>query len=157
MVDKELIMRFRSLLPASRGVRELRNSEAEVVTERVKSHFVEEPDAIWWWEALSSNSVSIRYGSADGLKLLGCLIPSQELVRLAVTDDEPGHWPVFEGEAGALCSLVREIPFFEFFVTSMECDWVVFDTHHNCLVVTGALLQRARCLMGVAFKGGTEL
>ena len=40
MVDKELIMRFRSLLPASLGVRELRNSEAKVVTERVKSHFV---------------------------------------------------------------------------------------------------------------------
>ena len=149
-VDNELLAELRALLPSSPSVGELGSAEAAEVAEHVRRRFVSEGERVWWWESLNSESVTVPYGDADGLEWLAKLVPSGEVVRLVVTDDEVGPWPVFEGEAQGMWQLLRELRYFEYFVTSARFDWVVFDTHHNALVATGTLLERARALLDSA-------
>lgn len=148
-VDEKLLKEIRALLPSSPGVRELSTAQAAEVVQRIRRGFVREGNNTWWWESLSSESVTLPYGDSDGLQWLRRLVPSREVVRLVVTDDEAGPWPVFEGEAQALRSILRELRFFEYLVTGARGDWVIFDTHHNTLVVAGALLEQARALVGL--------
>lgn len=148
----ELLDELRALLPTSPGLNELSASEAEEVAEHVRRRFVSEGDKVWWWESLNSESATLPYGDSDGLEWLGKLLPGREVVRLVVTDDEARPWPVFEGEARALWRLLPELRFFEYFITGKACDWVVFDTHHNALVITGALLERVRSLVDSPVK-----
>ncbi len=145
-VSQELLGEIRALLPVHMGVRELSGSESAEFEVSVQRRFVQDSDALYWWDSLRTESVSLDYGDADGLAWLGKLIPSGQDVRLFVTDDEPGPWPAFAGEFGALKRLVDELHYFEFFFVGENRDWVIFDTHHNTLVVTGNLLERARGL-----------
>jgi len=145
-VDEELLAELRALLSTKASLRELGASEAQGVVEEVGRRFVSQTDRVWWWESLKTESEVLAYEDSDGLELHTELIPDTDTVRLVVTDDEPGPWPVFEGEARAFWELLRDLRFFEYFVVSMDCRWIVFDTHHNTLVTTGAILPKARSL-----------
>lgn len=147
-VDEELLKDLRALSRRNPGLRELNTVESAEVAGDVRLRFVGEDASVWWWESLVSDSVTLPYGDSDGLQWLERLVPNRELVRLVVTDDEARPWRIFEGEAQELWRLLRELRYFEFFVTSTRCDWVIFDTHHNTLVVTGALLERAQSFGG---------
>jgi hypothetical protein len=147
-VDEELLDELRVLLTSMDCLRKLSDSEAVAAIDEVARRFVDKEESVWWWQSLKCDSVTLPYRDSDGLVLLGELVPAESTIRLVVTDDQPRPWPVFEGEAPKFWDLFRELRFFEYFIASEDSQWVVFDTHHNALVVTGAILDKARYLAG---------
>ncbi|WP_313347362.1 hypothetical protein [Stenotrophomonas sp.] len=93
-----------------------------------------------WWEYLSVSS-SLAYGQdlevwkqgiTDLLDGMG-----QGAVYVAVTDDEGAPWPVVRIEEPAcIVGVLQDMQFFEYFVFSVDCSRIFFDTHHNALVAS---------------------
>jgi len=148
-VDEELFDEFRVLLSNMDALRELSDMEALAVVDEIARRFVDKKECVWWWQSLKCDSVILPYGEADGVALLGELVPAESKIRLVITDDEPRPWRVFEGEARKFWVLFRKFRFFEYFIASEDCRSVIFDTHHNALVAAGSILEKARCLAGV--------
>jgi hypothetical protein len=147
-VDKGLVDEIRALLANIDALRELSDFEALAIVDDVARRFVDKKESVWWWESLKFDSVTLSYGDSDGLVLLAELLTAESTVRLVITDDEPRPWPVYEGKACKVWQLLRELRYFEYFIASKDCQWVIFDTHHNTFVATGAILDKARCLAG---------
>ena len=146
--DEELLDEFRVLQKNMGALRELSDLEALVLVDEIARRFVDKKESVWWWQSLKCDSVRLEYGDADGLALLGELVPAESKIWLIMTDDEPRPWRVFEGEARKFWVLLRKLRFFEYFIASEDCRSVVFDTHHNALVAAGSLLEKAGCLAG---------
>lgn len=144
-IDLELLAALR-LAAAAFGVKELPPAEAEQAVRRAREAFVSVPEATWWWTSLREPRVAVRYGEADGLRLLLRLQPHDTTAVLAVTDDEPVPWPAFKGALGNLVAMVRDVRAFEFWIAPPDSRWIVFDTHENALVVAGSLVEAARDL-----------
>jgi hypothetical protein len=147
-VDEELLDELRVHLTSVDGLRELSDSEALEIVDEVAHRFVDKKESVWWWQSLKCDWVTLPYADCDGRMLLYELLAAESTIRLVVTDDEPRPWPVFEGVAQKFLELFRELRFFEYFIASYDCQWVVFDTHHNALVAAGSILDKARCLAG---------
>ncbi|MCK6521691.1 hypothetical protein L6R49_09655 [Myxococcota bacterium] len=142
-VDPELLEELRALAPGL-GVVELAEADAAGVIRRARATFVTRPRVTWWWTALRPPTVTLPYGGQDGLTLLVRLLPAETRAVLVVTDDEPPPWPTFEGAIGDLVALLRELRPFELWLSAREADWIVFDTHHDALVVAGPLVAAAQ-------------
>lgn len=128
------------LLLSSRSfprIRQLSSGDAAELCEHVATKFVRDPHAKWWWTVLGDGTTTHRYGDQDGLEVLEALLPAADEVTLVVTDDESRPWPALRGPLGELLRMLREMRYVEFFVVPPDTGWVVFDTHHNELVVVG--------------------
>ncbi|MDB5806243.1 MAG: hypothetical protein JWN73_3565 [Betaproteobacteria bacterium] len=124
------------------GVLELHADVAGGVAAAVASAFVEDASKVWWWDSLHSQTLTINYGERDVFAELRKLIKQDERVRLFVTDDEPPPWPAFEGLREEIFFLIGEQSYFEFFLVpanAIEPAWVIFDTHHDQLIVAGQI------------------
>jgi len=141
-VDRELVEEIRNIL--SSGVRELDEAEARGVVEEVGRRFIRGTKKLWWWENLSVDSCALIYGDSDGLAMVSELLDDDESIWIVATDDECGPWPVWEGRASDIVEMLGNLRFFEYFILSREYQWIVFDTHHNTLVVVGETPGRVR-------------
>lgn len=144
MIDSELLGDIRKVILEIGGVYELPGDEAETFCQRLASRYVGDRKQRWWWATLAQPSCVLRYGDRDGLAMLYNLLASKPVIYLGVTDDEEGPWPVIVGDSRTICALLREVRFFEYFVADPDFNWVVFDTHHNELVVVGERVSAAR-------------
>ena len=144
MINEDLMNELRSLVSASPVTRELERLESHNLVESVGRRFVRDVRQVWWWDSLKNESELLIYGESDGLAVVEELIPDDEKVWLVVTDDEARPWPVFAGKFSGILEILRESGFFEYFLVGEQLGWIVFDTHHNVLLVTGDLLSRAR-------------
>lgn len=119
-------------------LRVLDADETERLTWDVASRFVEDPSCLWWWESLLGVSQSIEY-HGDGLKLLSTLLAARSgELTLFVTDEQRPPWMALRGSRDALIELLGDHQSFEYFVVDDSLDWIIFDTHHDCLVIVGA-------------------
>ncbi len=108
------------------------------VTEAVATAFVADRECTWWWQALSAPAETQAYGTDDGLARVRALHESKHGdFTLVVTDDEAPPWEGVRGSLDGLIGMLREHPYFEYFVVDDSVSWVVFDTHHDCLVIVG--------------------
>lgn len=83
---------------------------------------------MWWWRLKSDNLT----------ELLRSLIGTDDgQAYLLVTDDEPPPWPIYQGPWSALIGVVLEQHFFEYALVASDLSWIVFDTHHDELIVAG--------------------
>jgi len=95
-------------------------------------------DRVYWWAGLSRPPRRMPYedGSA-GLALLNevlTALPLEEVVLVA-TDEEPAPWPMWVLGRDELIALLEALPCFEYFVASPDGRTLVFDTHHNELLI----------------------
>lgn len=75
----------------------------------------------------------------EGLARLKALLTSaQGEIQLIVSDERPPPWPVWSLQPSALVPLLGELPFFEYAVVLEGGATLVFDTHHNTLLVSHA-------------------
>jgi hypothetical protein len=141
-MDQDLVIKIRESLQNQEHTYELDAETTASALTRAEAKFITNPNVIWWWESLRYPSRVIEYGEADAFsKILG-LIGKDEIVRLVVTDDEPGPWPVFEGPLHEIICIIRGQRFFEYFLISAKSEisnWMIFDNHHNQLVITGEI------------------
>lgn len=112
-------------------------SEGESLILEVAVKFVRDRRHHWWWENLRELPKRIQYQD-DGLALLdGILEHDTGLLNLVITDDEEAPWPMIVGTWNDLRSYLGSLHFFEFFLFDASQSWMVFDTHHNELLVIG--------------------
>jgi len=95
-------------------------------------------DRVYWWAGLSRPPRRVPYedGSA-GLALLNevlATLPLEE-VMLVATDEAPQPWPMWVLRRDELIALLEALPFFEYFVAAPDGRTLVFDTHHNELLI----------------------
>lgn len=141
MIDPELTDTIRRTIQIFPGVKELPAVEAaELLSAAAKRHLMD-PAQLWWWMTPSGAHQTIHYGDSNGLDKVADIVPARGLAFLAVTDDEPRPWPVFEGTTGELIAVLRKVRFCEYFLGAVDLEWLVFDTHHNDLVIMGSLAK----------------
>ncbi len=121
------------------GIRMLDPEEAAAAVERVAERHVLDRHRRWWWEALVPPVERIAYGSGDGLALLESRLGRARVLLLAATDDEPPPWSVVCGTTRQIVELLRDCRWFEFWVSDDAASFVVFDTHHQELVIAGVI------------------
>jgi hypothetical protein len=141
-MDEDLLNQIRTSLKSRKYTHELEQEAAHTVLAFVESKFIIDPDKTWWWESIRFPSRVIAYGETNVFSRLVELIGRDEIVLLVVTDDEHRPWPVFKGPLHEVLGVIAEQRFFEYFLISGKSpnpDWMIFDTHHNQLVVTGAI------------------
>lgn len=95
-------------------------------------------DRVYWWAGLSRPPRRMPYedGSA-GLALLDEVLAALQLeeVVLVATDESPRPWPMWGVRRDELIALLEALPFFEYFVAAPDGHTLVFDTHHNELLI----------------------
>lgn len=112
----------------------------EELTETVAEAFVQDRDSLWWWDALAVRSASDSYGENDGLaRVQDMLNGLAGRLFVVVTDDERPPWLGVRGKLQPLLMMLREHHFFEYFIVDESVSWILFDTHHNTLVLAGDL------------------
>lgn len=144
MVDGDLIDAIREKIMSVPGLSQLSEAQAAEVLGALARQSVTDPAQIWWWANLTVDHETISYGERDGLEEVARIVPHQATALLVVTDDEPRPWPVFLGKTSDLLAALREVRFCEYFLVDQDFKWIVFDTHHNTLVVVGNLIGMAK-------------
>ena len=95
-------------------------------------------DRVYWWGGLISPPRRMPYqnGSA-GLALLNEVLAALQMeeVVLVATDEAPRPWPMWVLRRDELIALLEALPFFEYFVAAPDGRTLVFDTHHNELLI----------------------
>jgi hypothetical protein len=146
-MDAELLKSLSDYTQENSRVTVLPADETSELATQVARHFGFSMNGRWWWEELpKAGATSISYTSGeDGLGALLKVIPeASQHVLLFVTDDEPPPWPCIGGAVGPLVAMLRQQRFFEYFIVDSTMQWIVFDTHHNQLIVFGEGLRRSK-------------
>lgn len=137
MIDEGLVAELSAICAADPRLVYLSAEATDDLLARVAARFRVDTSRLWWWEGIP-NARSVPYAEGQGLSELARLVvdPDGDLT-LVVTGDEPPPWLGIAGPLPALLQLLNETPHFEFFVVDNELNWIVFDTHHDELVVSG--------------------
>ena len=144
-LDSTLVQEVRAIVDKHEGLVMLGSLEAESVVTKVADKFVDDLDQVWWWTSLKEEAITLPCEEDIDFALLKEVLKDATAeVLLVVTDDEPRPWLVFGGQFEAIVSVLSELRFFEFFITNRDCDWLIFETHHNALVVAGDLVEIAK-------------
>jgi hypothetical protein len=150
-MNDELLTSIRKAATTRQTVRPLLPDEAAATAAETAGRYVRDPRLTWWWTAIAVPFATLPYADRNALSLIGELLglttaPKIPEGTLFVTDDSPQPWPAFVGPVSELLLLIAEQPYFEYFLVDPCLEWVVFDTHHNELVVVGSLRERALML-----------
>jgi hypothetical protein len=137
MTPPELVTTLTAIVATKPRLRVLAADAADAATAAVAAAFISDPSRRWWWESVNTRSKSFEY-DADGLAILDAIMSNVgEPLLLFATDDESPPWMVISGPWQDLRSLVAETQFFEFLLVDAALSWIVFDTHHNRLLIAG--------------------
>lgn len=145
MLNDELNNEIRNILASGMQIDELNDDSSKQIINDIAEQYVIDRDFIWWWECLSKENTIIDYDDGLGWDCFAKFIqPLEQQVYIVVTDDEPEPWSIYKGSLLAVIDLLNNMWRFEYFIISEDLSWVIFDTHHNSLVITGSLLDRAK-------------
>ncbi|MEO1262601.1 MAG: hypothetical protein AAFZ15_27595 [Bacteroidota bacterium] len=117
------------------GYSKLSEEEAEVELAKLKEAFRFDYKVLHLWGHNWENREICEYGEGWGKELSRYLKDFADCIYLVVTDDEFYPWVVYYGEKRELKGLLEEQRFFEYFVFDHSCKKVLFDTHHNSLIL----------------------
>jgi hypothetical protein len=107
-------------------------------TQQFLDHYVDDPDATWWWSSLSVDSRVLDYGMGDGLAALQRITADWGPSVLIASDEKPRPWICVLGMPDILVELVRDVRNFEFAFVEASVRRFVVDTHLNKLIIHGA-------------------
>jgi hypothetical protein len=93
--------------------------------------------SLWWWTDLKVPGRTIAYGGEDELAVLRDVLPEHIDLVLVVTAEAVEPYGAVRGSAAQLDQLLRDSPGFEFAIVPHDLAWIVFDTHHNAVVIAG--------------------
>lgn len=136
MVSEQLCKELKLAANGLASVEILSQEHSNLLSSQISEKYVLDENKIWWWSTLSTQSKTINYGDDDGLKIISRMVLGDPVVVLFVTDDESQPWPAFQGLLSDILTLIGEVRFFEYILTLDDLEWLIFDTHHNSLVVT---------------------
>jgi len=133
----------------------LNSDEVERVTALVAAAFVREPNCRWWWETLAVPASAHPYDlEIDGLRWVEQLLGTfSGPFTLVITDDQFPPWEAVRGSLDGLVAMVGDHRCFEYFIVDDSLSWILFDTHHNDLVIAGQVLDAVAQAAAPAQRG----
>lgn len=135
MIDRILASSITTFAESRADLRMLTDEAATELTNEIRRRFVSESSQRWWWTTLCAAHQVHEYGDGDGLSLLIALAGGRsDIFTLLVSDDEFPPWPAVRGTLSGLVAMLRELRYFEYLLVDDSLRWVLFDTHHNCIV-----------------------
>jgi hypothetical protein len=95
--------------------------------------------ALWWWEALCEPVAHLH--PPDPVATLRSLISPNESVWFVAEAKSPskklGNFWLYESTVEAVCSVLPEVPPFEYYVVSKKLEWLVCENHHGYVIASG--------------------
>jgi len=91
-----------------------------------------------WGESIGVPFELHKYGDTDSAILLASSLPEgSESAYLIVSDGREPPWPVFQGRADELLTLVSEVDqYFEYGLVSGTYDWIAYDNFYDSHLYT---------------------
>lgn len=117
-------------LSLTEQLRELPATEAHHVVGMAKGLFVQgNPRA--WWLSLKVPAQSLQYPDATGYLHLSDHLAGAGQRFWFIPELETDELPVFDAELNAVTELLRESPFFEYYVLSKDYRRLLIENDHN--------------------------
>lgn len=140
-MDSALTKELREKLGSLSSIHELNQEGAISLLNEIATQYVADRACVWWWDGLLEKPVVVDYGEDLGWDRIVKLVrpTKSQQVYLVATDDDPEPWAVYKGNLLDLVSLLEDMWRFEYIIVDVELSWLIFDTHHNSLVVAGTL------------------
>lgn len=94
--------------------------------------------ALWWWEALREPVAYVQ--PTDPVAVLKGLVPAGEPVWFVVEANSPkkfGNFWLYESTIEPICTVLRELPPFEYYIVAKKCEWLLCENHHGLLIASG--------------------
>lgn len=130
---------IRAYVDAHPAVTMLPVDEAERLRLAVAQAFSFPAARRWWWECVPATAVSTEYPGDDVSswrdRMLEVLPADGQTLWLFVTGDELPPWSCVTGSRDSLIDMIMQLPYVEYFIVNRQHTRILFDTHHNCLVV----------------------
>ncbi len=146
-MDIELLSEINNKMADIGGIVEVANDKAISITNTIAEKYIRDRSFVWWWESLAGSHVEIGYGDDFSWPIIKKIAPNlNQNVYLFVTDDEPEPWSAFNGPLKKIDKLISELWRFEYFITDENFEWLIFDTHHNTVVISGVIEDVAKKL-----------
>ncbi|HSI38838.1 MAG TPA: DUF6756 family protein [Methylotenera sp.] len=125
------------------AVRPLPALESEKIYLSALNHFVASGDRRWWWEDFRNSSISVKFENGDAWKHLPELTPNpDELVWFIAEEDQLPYYPVFETTPKFASQIIGECHGFEYYLIAKNLDWLVCETHHDCVFAVGEEVEQ---------------
>jgi len=113
----------------------LPDAESSKLIDRVKSTFLSERNAIFWWEFLKHPYQSWKPES-DAYTYLCRLVPNKHDTIWLIPHDDPAD-PVFETSTSVAAQVIGECAAFEYAICDTGLEWMIIENDHDCLFATG--------------------
>lgn len=117
-------------LSLTERLRELAPEEARQVVATAKELFVR-GDPRSWWLSLKIPAQAIEYPNATGYLHLGDHLTGTGQRFWFVPELETAELPVFDAELDAVANLLRESPFFEYYILTKDYRQLLIENDHN--------------------------
>jgi hypothetical protein len=140
-MDQELLRSIKEAAVTEPLVSFLSAEESQRLIDRIASKFVKDYSSMWWWDNLATPAELIEYEAIEWPVIIEERLAGIGEVYLWVTDDEPPPWAGIRGPQSSLLRVVGAQRFFEYFIANLSLTMLLFDTHHNSLVVTRSGLK----------------
>ena len=128
-------------LSLTEQLRELASEEAHQVLATAKELFVHGNPRSWWLN-LKIPAQAVQYPNATGYLHLADHLSGVGERFWFIPELETNDLPVFDAELSAVAELLRESPFFEYYVLSKDYRQLLIENDHNQVLLA--------CLPGVA-------
>jgi Family of unknown function (DUF6756) len=125
------------------AMRQLPPDESEKVHLAALNHFVRSGDPWWWWEDFREQGTSVMFDAGDGWRHIADIAPNPDaLVWFIAEETELPHYPVFETTPRIASEIIGECYAFEYYMVAQNFEWLVCETHHNCVCAVGAQVEQ---------------
>lgn len=104
--------------------------EGRQIVEKAKADFVDGDPRAWW---LSLKLPCKQYSSEN--TRLADLIPKNSPTCLLIPETDSKDLPVFEIDSEQIESLLKECPYFEYYVMAPDFGWLAAESDHNVFFV----------------------
>jgi hypothetical protein len=110
--------------------------ELATLTSEIATRFVDDSSQRWWWTQLREQPEVLAYGEADGLAALTTVVGAHERAVLVFTNEDPIPDGAIAGTVSDLIELLRASAGFEYAMVAEDFSWMIFDTHHNEILIS---------------------
>lgn len=112
----------------------INNDESEHILQLLARKFNFDLENRWLWDGNLKSKVQSYSNDWEYLLKLE-LSDLSDSIFICPSDDEFYPWPLFKGPKDQVIELLKSLYFFEYFIFDERMNKVLFDTHHNTLVV----------------------
>ncbi len=111
------------------------STESAEIADAARSRFVSDSPRVWWLGFRQPFDSHPYSDSKNWERKLVELIPRGTNSCWLIVESDRSIYPVYKIQIDTILSVLRECSFFEYYLVSLNFDWIIADTDHNELIV----------------------